>query len=130
MRGSGAIVKFHPDVERGRLRSGSHATRTGDDFGAFTLRGPCGIDLFVIASPGDANVEIPWEHVSVSTRTRCPNWPEMCFIKSLFWDDEETVVQFHPPKSQYINQHPYCLHLWKPLMQDIPLPPRIAIGIA
>ena len=53
------------------------------------------------------------EHVSVSLRRRCPTWDEMCMVKDIFWADEECVVQFHPPKSKYVNFHPYCLHLWR-----------------
>jgi len=54
-----------------------------------------------------------WEHVSVSLLDRCPSWEEMCKIKALFWSDEDLVVQFHPPKSDYVNNHPHCLHLWR-----------------
>lgn len=59
---------------------------------------------------------------------RCPTWEEMCFVKSLFWDDNEAVMQLHPPKSDWVNNHPYCLHLWKPNNQQIPLPPSIMVG--
>lgn len=111
-----------------RIRNGVYGSGTGDDFGAFLIPGPCGRDLRVISSPGDADQEIPWEHVSVSLPNRCPNWVEMDYIKSLFWDNEETVMQLHPPRSKWINNHPYCLHLWKPLTQEIPLPPQIAVG--
>ena len=52
-----------------------------------------------------------WDHVSVSLRTRTPTWDEMAKVKRMFFDDEETVVQFHPKKSEYVNNHPYCLHL-------------------
>ena len=64
----------------------------------------------------------------MSLRNRCPNWLEMCFAKGLFWEDEEAVMQLHPPKSDYVNCHPYCLHLWKPLETAIPLPPSIMVG--
>jgi len=73
--------------------------------------------LRVIASDGDG-----WEHVSVSLPNRCPTWDEMCKVKELFWDDEDCVVQFHPPKRDYVNLHPYCLHLWRPIGATIPLP--------
>ena len=53
---------------------------------------------------------------------------EMCFVKDLFWDDEETVVQFHPPRSEYVNYHPYCLHLWKQVATKVDLPPSIFVG--
>jgi hypothetical protein len=66
---------------------------------------------------------ILWDHVSVSIADRCPTWNEMCWIKDLFFDPEECVLQFHPPQSQYINIHPYVLHLWKPKDIEIPLPP-------
>ena len=59
---------------------------------------------------------------------RCPTWQEMCFIKSLFWDDEDSVMQLHPPKSQWVNNHPYCLHLWRPTDKEIPLPLGIMVG--
>ena len=75
-----------------------------------------------------------WEHVSVtvarkrSDPTRCPTWAEMCFVKDIFWNKEDTVIQFHPPESEYVNAHPFCLHLWKPVFTDIPLPPSIYVG--
>jgi len=64
--------------------------------------------LNIVASDG-----LGWEHVSVSHPARIPTWAEMCKIKSLFWDEEDLVVQFHPPKSQYVNCHPRTLHLWR-----------------
>lgn len=66
------------------------------------------LDLVCIASDG-----MGWEHISVSLENRCPTWDEMCFIKKTFWDEEDCVVQFHPPKSLYVNRHPYVLHLWR-----------------
>jgi len=55
-----------------------------------------------------------WEHVSCSFSDRCPTWEDMCKIKDLFWNNDECVVQFHPPRKNYKNLHKYCLHLWKP----------------
>lgn len=91
--------------------------------------------IFCISSNG-----IGWEHVSVSIKkikhkkllsesNRCPTWVEMCDVKSKFWDNEEHVMQLHPPKSELISTHPYVLHLWKPIGIDIPMPPQILVGI-
>lgn len=69
---------------------------------------------------------VDWEHVSVSLVSNpkaCPSWDEMCFIKSLFWDDEACVVQFHPAKSNYKDLHPGCLHLWRYRVAEFPTPP-------
>lgn len=75
-----------------------------------------------------------WEHVSISLSAkrkveRCPTWEEMCYIKGLFWDEEDCVIQYHPPKSHYISMHHYCLHLWRPTGQIIPVPDSILVGI-
>jgi hypothetical protein len=78
--------------------------------------------LTIIVSDGSG-----WEHVSVSLENRCPNWKEMCFIKSLFWEDEECVIQFHPPKSVHVNNHNFCLHLWKKIGEEFQLPDIILV---
>ena len=72
----------------------------------------------VVASASDG-----WEHVSVSLPNRCPNWEEMSFFKDMFFEETECVMQLHPPKEDYINNHNYCLHLWKPIDKEIPRPP-------
>ena len=70
-----------------------------------------------------------WEHVSVSLSYRCPTWAEMCHVKSVFWEESECVMQLHPPKEDWINNHPYVLHLWRPTATEIPRPPGIMVGI-
>ena len=81
-------------------------------------------ELLIIASDG-----MGWEHVSVSLPDRTPTWEEMCYVKSLFWDDEDCVIQYHPPKSEYVNNHDHCLHLWKCKHSKIPMPDSILVGI-
>jgi hypothetical protein len=74
-----------------------------------------------------------WEHVSVHVdddgENATPLWEEMCKIKDLFWDKEDTVVQFHPPEKEYVNMHKDTLHLWKPIGYDIKTPPSILVGL-
>ena len=72
-----------------------------------------------------------WEHVSIRIhpQKRTPVWAEMNYIKDLFWGDDDLVVQYHPPKKDYINNHPYVLHLWRPVGTIIPAPPSILVGI-
>lgn len=53
----------------------------------------------------------------------------MCQIKELFFLDGETAMQLHPPEADYVNNHPYCLHLWRPHSETIPRPPSILVGI-
>jgi hypothetical protein len=82
--------------------------------------------LRVIASDGGSDDH--WEHVSVSLENRCPTWNEMSLVKELFWRDDETVLQFHPPRLKHINYHPYCLHLWRKVGVKVELPPSILIA--
>jgi len=84
-------------------------------------------DLFTVVV-NDDRFDKKWEHVSVSLMHRCPTWDEMCFIKNLFFEEEETVVQFHPKKSEYKNLHPYCLHLWRDTTKEFELPPSIYVA--
>ena len=99
--------------------------RIGDETcGAFLLRSPVdGGTLRVVASSGEG-----WDHVSVSRAGRCPTWPEMEYIKRLFFRDDETVMQLHVPPADHVNMHPHCLHLWRPLTSEIPRPPAILVG--
>lgn len=94
-------------------------TKPGSNTGFFVVGA-----LRIIASQG-----CKWDHVSV---TRCdmatPTWDEMCLVKDLFWSEDETVVQFHPRKSSYINCHPSCLHLWKRQNKPWGLPPGWMVG--
>ena len=78
-----------------------------------------------------ASDALGWEHVSVTTQDqkRTPTWAEMCRAKAAFWDPEEAVVQYHPPESEYVDNHPTCLHLWRPVDQEIPRPPPEMVGI-
>jgi hypothetical protein len=103
--------------------------RVAGDFGgdgAFRVPSPTDFRLMtVVASTGYG-----WDHVSVSQHKRCPNWPEMDHIKSLFFKDDETAMQLHVPAADHVNNHPYCLHLWRPQNIEIPRPPSIMVGIA
>lgn len=72
-----------------------------------------------------------WEHVSMDGKNRMPTWEEMCQLKDMFFTEEECCVQYHPPKSEYVNNIPYCLHIWKPIEKYsgiLPIPPSLFVG--
>ena len=116
-------MTFHVP-EKFRICSGRMASHASDgNNGGFLVKLPRQQLLYCVASDG-----MEWEHVSVSRTDRCSFWLEMCSIKDLFWDAEDCVVQFHPPRSEYVNLHNYCLHLWRPVDGDIITPPSIMVG--
>lgn len=95
----------------------------GDPYNGAALMIVQGVRLLVLFSNGEG-----WEHVSVSHPARCPTWEEMCVVKDRFFDPEDCVVQYHPPRSKYVSLHPYCLHLWRPLNETMPQPEPWMVG--
>lgn len=119
---------FSEEVEKGRMMSGPYSSRPHRNYGAFLIVCPLTkTELKIIVGSADSwregrMPEPAWDHVSVSTEKRVPSWKEMCWVKDLFFEPEECVVQFHPPKSQYVNNHPNVLHLWR-VVGQFPMPP-------
>lgn len=76
-------------------RMGSNANFGNN--GAFVIPSPIseGRKFVIIASDG-----MGWEHVSIHCERKneqfTPYWDEMCFIKDLFWDDEDVVINCIP----------------------------------
>jgi hypothetical protein len=125
------LRKILPEkLESGRVTSGElRSYPEWGPYGHFFVQGPCGEQLCIVACGAEERESNGWEHVSISTRRRTPNWMEMCFVKDLFWSEEECVIQFHPPKSEYVNNHPFCLHLWRPADDHVRMPPSILVGV-
>lgn len=79
--------------------------------------------------------ELGWEHVSVTVApnnkaaTRCPTWEEMCWVKDQFWNKDQVVIQYHPAEKDYVSEHDYCLHLWRPKNAQLPTPPTLMVGV-
>jgi len=114
-------------LEKGRIRSGPMASdKSYGPNGMFHVIGPLSRPLFIMASEGDRTT--PWEHVSVSLKRHPPTWAEMCWVKSLFWNSDECVMQLHPPIGDYVNNVNTCLHLWRPHDGAIPRPPAHLVG--
>ena len=94
-------------------------TRVDGISGWVTIKGQI---FFCIAANGGG-----WDHVSVSHKKRCPTWEEMCVIKEIFFFPEECCCEYHPAESDYVNVHPFCLHIWKPQDVELPTPPKLFV---
>lgn len=119
-------------------------TKRGENYGAFRCISPdisrvTKTFLYIIASPGFDDIEVSkdWEHVSIralksiganKTKDLTPTWIEMCYVKSLFWDEQDVVIQYHPAKKDYVNMHKNVLHLWRYKKAEFPQPPKILVG--
>jgi hypothetical protein len=111
----------HPKLEGYRIWDGQLGTPPGTLYGSFQVG-----HLVILSSGIDS--KYGWEHVSVSCQNRTPTWEEMCAVKDMFWEPDELVVQYHPREVDYVNHHPHCLHLWRPMRQRLPTPPTILVG--
>lgn len=111
--------------EQHRIKSGQLGSSALDGNNGAFMFNIGRVTAFCIASDGAG-----WEHVSISiNKERTPDWEEMCFVKNLFWSEDDCVIQYHPPKKDYVNNAEYCLHLWRPIGVEIPRPPVWMIGI-
>jgi|HubBroStandDraft_2_1064218.scaffolds.fasta_scaffold35064_3 hypothetical protein len=115
----------NPLVEQYRLTFGPLATDSSyGNNGAFRFN-LGGLAVQVIVSDGEG-----WDHVSVGVAGKhLPSWGVMCQVKDMFFEDDEVVIQYHPAKSMYVNNHPGILHLWRPQAQQLPLPPTWMVGV-
>jgi len=117
------LAKNFPN--QNRVRHGLFESFDHDQYGVFII--PWGYPFIAQCIVSKEN---GWEHVSVtiieqpSNDSRTPTWDEMSRIKDLFWNENETTVQFHPKKSEYVNNHEHVLHIWKQVGKDFTLPPK------
>ncbi len=72
-----------------------------------------------------------WEHFSITPvkNDKTPTWEFMCKMKEYFFKDDEACVEYHPKKEDYVDQLHHCLHIWRPIDQELPCPPAIFVGL-
>lgn len=100
-------------------------TPGGRDFGAFRIPSPSdAAPLVIIAASG-----MGWDHVSVSRADRVPIQTELDHVFRMFFRSGETAMQLFVPSKEHVNNHEYCLHLWRPKRGGIPKPPPEMVGI-
>ncbi len=92
---------------------------TGMTFGsrAFSGRGLVAI-LTVDHIRNPAGVLDYWVHLSVSRKSRMPEYADLQMVQRFFLDENKPAYQVFPKKSEHRNLHNFCLHLWQPLGND------------
>lgn len=77
-----------------------------------------------LAVIGSISVEAdgkPWLHLSLSHPKRMPTYDDLVYLKKHWAGEDRKCIMVMPPKSEHVNIHPFCLHLWCCLGED-PLP--------
>ena len=64
-----------------------------------------------------------WLHASIAYPNRLPNYDDLCMLKVSVFGQEGIAYQVFEARSNHVNIHPNCLHLFGPLdPNDWPLP--------
>lgn len=80
-----------------------------------------GLTVILTAAPYDGDGRW-WLHFSVASKTgQPPSWDQLIRAKEGLLGAESKAIQVIAPRSQWVNQHPGCLHLFVCLDAD-PLP--------
>ena len=53
-----------------------------------------------------------WLHVSCAKPDRLPTWEDLKEVKNTFIGRYKKAIQILPNEKEYVNIHPYCLHLY------------------
>lgn len=113
-------MRKHPNLRAEQCRDHDYAESSmcaGTNAGRFFVKSRTAVMDTLCCVVGDGG---GWDHVSVSVigKARTPYWSEMCQVKDLFFRDDEVVMQLHPAKKDYVNNHPFVLHLWRPQTEE------------
>lgn len=52
-------------------------------------------------------------HMSISHPSRLPTYDELKNARYKYLPDEIMAAQIFPPQAEFVNLHPYCLHVWQ-----------------
>lgn len=111
-------------AERWRVKTGQMASSETDGFNGHFLVPMEGELWLVQISDG-----MGWKHISISNAQKkvLPNWTVMSRMKDAFFADDEWAVQYFPAKEDYINSCEWCLHIWSPLNEQLPVPHYVLV---
>ena len=77
------------------------------------------LPMSVILSSGVELDGKQWLHFSVARADRIPTWDELVKAKEQFLGPESRALQVIAPRSEWVNIHPFCLHLFVCLEGDV-----------
>ncbi|MEG4965744.1 hypothetical protein QUB11_03705 [Microcoleus sp. B6-A1] len=95
----------------------------GPDGGAYRSRD----GLVVIISCSIEKDGYSWVHVSLSRKKSVPTWIDLVKVKDIFLGAEALAIQILPARSEWVNVHEFCLHLYQCLDQR-PIPDFRKLG--
>jgi hypothetical protein len=52
-------------------------------------------------------------HLTISRLDKLPSWEEVRDVRYQLIPDEATMAMLLPPRTEYVNVHPFCLQLYE-----------------
>ncbi|WP_445246329.1 DUF7694 domain-containing protein [Microcoleus sp. OTE_8_concoct_300] len=95
----------------------------GLDGGAYKSRD----GLIVIISGSIEKDGYSWVHLSLSRKKSVPTWIDLVKVKELFLGADSVAIQILPPRSEWVNVHEFCLHLYQ-CLDERPVPDFRKLG--
>lgn len=59
------------------------------------------------------SIDVGLVHFSISCPDRYPTWDEIRDARYALLPNDLTMAMLLPPIEEYVNQHPFCFHLWQ-----------------
>ena len=94
------------------------ATWTPLDRMSFTERWRRRDGLMVVISAAVEQDDKRWIHVSCSRPSQLPSWAELREVKRLFIGPTRSAIQLLPAEANYVNLHPWVLHMFSCVESD------------
>lgn len=69
-------------------------------------------NLQIIASTNLEQDGREWLHLSISHPDRLPTYKDMTYMKRHWAGDDKKCIQVFPARTEHVNFHPNCLHLF------------------
>ena len=66
----------------------------------------------IIITKDPTETGLKW-HLSISCENRLPTYNELKNARYKYLHDNLQIAQIFPPKAEFVNMHPFCLHLWE-----------------
>ena len=97
---------------------GFRMMQESDDGYLYAARSMSPVQGMTVICSGQIENGKKWLHVSFARQSRMPSYDDMILVKRAFIGEARKAIMVLPDKANYVNLHPYCLHLWHCLDGD------------
>jgi hypothetical protein len=105
------MAKISGVIAGGKLPPGWTRREAGGYDGVWDNISKCMRVIYSLSRYQNDNFRL-WVHLSISHRVRIPHYDDLVYLKRNWIGDEVNAIMVLPKKSEHVNIHPRCLHLF------------------